>query len=89
MLDEVIKIAKENGAVCIIKMPDWNNCPVWEVSFQNPTEPPQLIGIPTFLIVEDGKVRFLSDDEALKFMHYQNSLETEEEQEQQEQIIML
>ena len=75
-VDEALRIAKENGAVCLYRSPDWNGSEVWEMAFQAPGEPLLCTGFPSFIIFRDGKGYAASDEESLEYMQWANQQPT-------------
>lgn len=90
------QIARENGAKCIQKKPDWNGQEVWQMLFQMPGEPWECIGIPQFILFSENP-HVMSDNEAMDYMDYlreqfpvdENADEDEDEDEDAEPVIIV
>lgn len=70
---EAIKIGKQNGAVYLLRKPDWKGCVVYGMYFQNPDEPPICIGVPVFIVFIGGKPVVTDENLSFAYMDYINA----------------
>ena len=84
-IQEVLRVAKENGAVCLYRSPDWNTCEVWTMGFQAPGEEFLCIGIPQFIFFRDGHAYVASDKESAEYRKWMSNQPGSEEDDEYEE----
>ena len=66
-----IKIAKEDGADYVQRMPDWDDKEVWLIGFGDPeSDDIECIGYPEYLVIDEDNWHVTEPDESIKYMRY-------------------